>query len=899
MHGEESLRQEVIEYLAPRKLSKRGNKLRFLDDVEISIEELIRGLFQLFSLILDLMVRCFYSGTSSAKQQAEMIRFFVSLERAVQDLRDLKLIQSDSISHVSELDMSWRNLSFVDFSEMTSLTALNLSHNRLTSQGLENGRITRLTRLSHLNLNHNDIADMKIMGSIISFGQTSMSLRSISVSFNPVFPSANDELDRISFLKNEHVLSFISRRHASLQSLNSAAITVDEKCLALGQSLLDEDASTVRELRLVLLLEEYGASAVTRAVHLPYRQIASLHSLAFYKKVEELNLQGNRIVSLEPLCALPLLIRLDISNNSVPRVSEAVGSLMKCDALRHLKLEKVSLDWSSWARELPADLPFQLHMFKCLPALLDCDSMLNFAPLQDFQWKSILNLRNHFAIGPNRILRIDLRGKGIDQARFYMLRDWLAFLPVEELYIQDNPFCRTLQSYRYILINDIRTLRTLDGCEITEEERVNAYKKVEEMMHDLIYMPPTIDSLKLNNAGRMMQAAMPKGSGAGASSLWGSQFETFFSFLQVQGFLRSLSGVPWDSIPLLGSTLDLLKPLASIRIEYLFPSVQCICFWGYLQSMLFVLLPLIFWGLYSVRLDWTVWEYQILNNLKGKLRVKLFQSMAAFLIFVVSSIAIDCINCIDNSQYESLPQCSRFMGSGHCMAWEMLKGGKGLPSWTWGWVFFLLSVIGFVDLVWLLVVLIARYKNRKQHNTGFWLDLTNAIKKIGMLLLVLTYLPVCNLLLDNVRPVLHQGADGEAVKWYFPAGGCTMTSGVANRLCKPYPSATDGLRSQYVVFWISAAFAAMYIIGMPLYLGYHIKNAVDVVDRNNPRHIKLLNDVKRLNEQLVKRRSNGERNFEKKIRLQQKRLLQQAHSLYQQAVCDFDDARTTLYCRSA
>jgi hypothetical protein len=38
--------------------------------------------------------------------------------------------------------------------------------------------------------------------------------------------------------------------------------------------------------------------------------------------------------------------------------------------------------------------------------------------------------------------------------------------------------CISVQSYRYVLINDLRTLETLNGCAITDAERANAFKKV-------------------------------------------------------------------------------------------------------------------------------------------------------------------------------------------------------------------------------------------------------------------------------------------------------------------------------------------------------------------------------------------------------------------------------------
>jgi phosphoribosylformylglycinamidine (FGAM) synthase PurS component len=112
-----------------------------------------------------------------------------------------------------------------------------------------------------------------------------------------------------------------------------------------------------------------------------------------------------------------------------------------------------------------------------------------------------MHLKRNFGVGPNSITNVDLSDRNIEKQDFYPIRDWLAFLPVTDLNIDQNPLCISIQNYRYVLINDVRTLQRLNGCNITDEERANAFKKVQEMKNDLIYNPPNIDSLKLDNVG--------------------------------------------------------------------------------------------------------------------------------------------------------------------------------------------------------------------------------------------------------------------------------------------------------------------------------------------------------------------------------------------------------------
>ena len=145
--------------------------------------------------------------------------------------------------------------------------------------------------------------------------------------------------------------------------------------------------------------------------------------------------------------------------------------------------------------------------------------------------------------------------------------------------------CISVQSYRYVLINDLRTLETLNGCAITDAERANAFKKVrnpawlsfgrtriayrrcsgrasrlhwhvqqpaaatrkvllredvlrcyaerrspgprchqvEEMKRDLIYNPPNVESLKLDNVGRAYsKLSSRQGAGMSANAMSGA-----------------------------------------------------------------------------------------------------------------------------------------------------------------------------------------------------------------------------------------------------------------------------------------------------------------------------------------------------------------------------------------
>ena len=65
-----------------------------------------------------------------------------------------------------------------------------------------------------------------------------------------------------------------------------------------------------------------------------------------------------------------------------------------------------------------------------------------------------------------------------------------------------------------------------------------------------------------------------------------------------------------------------------------------------------------------------------------------------------------------------------------------------VPRGTIGWFVFLVGLNTLVMLLWVAVTLLARYKNRKGHDAGFWFALTGCIKKFGILVISMSYLPI-------------------------------------------------------------------------------------------------------------------------------------------------------------
>jgi hypothetical protein len=417
---------------------------------------------------------------------------------------------------------------------------------------------------------------------------------------------------------------------------------------------------------------------------------------------------------------------------------------------------------------------------------------------------------------------------------------------------------------------------------------------------------------------------MASRQGGGASSanhmsIWGSQIESWFAFVQVQSFIGSFPNVPWHSLPLYEDIRNALAPFVQ-NIEYVLPNVECICFWGYVKSAVLILTPVIAWRIFKLNIDWERYEHQILHHFRPVLMRKLAQWAAACMLALVIALAIDCIDCSSivaikvaagvnaTAGQENGEMCSGFRDSGHCQAWKRLLTLQRWPQATIGWLVSLVSFNTIVLLLWLAATLLARYKNRKGHDKGFMFEFTGMIKKCGMVLISMSYLPICNILLDNVRPFEIADDNSTQLKWGYSTGGCMVVDGRANEQCPDYPVGRDRIgQAQYIMFVVSLVFAIVYMVGIPMYLVHHVREAVSVLDRNNPRHVRLFQEVRTA----VRQRSwrsfwltcvprfllplvASDKYQEEEVK--RKRLLLRANALYAEAVCDFDDARSALYC---
>ena len=103
---------------------------------------------------------------------------------------------------------------------------------------------------------------------------------------------------------------------------------------------------------------------------------------------------------------------------------------------------------------------------------------------------------------------------------------------------------------------------------------------------------------------------------------------------------------------------------------------------------------------------------------------------------------------------------------------------------------------------------------------------------------------------------------------------------------------------------VSAAFAIVYMVAIPAYLGWQIRLAVEVLDRNNPRHVRQFEAAERFrrtwratHDGLVRAGHVAEAmELRRNWRAKHARMVARADRDFADAVADFDDARSALHC---
>lgn len=160
--------------------------------------------------------------------------------------------QERSPAELVSLDLSKRNLAFVDLRAFVALKRLNLADNRMTVKALQAGGLGKLSTLEELDVSNNRLSRLDKLSQLLNGMRK---LRSLKVVGNPVYERDSPEI-RLRLLSG---MGNVGKRRFALEYIESVGVTIDERCRALALARMEE--SRVERVRCDLTLEEVRARA--------------------------------------------------------------------------------------------------------------------------------------------------------------------------------------------------------------------------------------------------------------------------------------------------------------------------------------------------------------------------------------------------------------------------------------------------------------------------------------------------------------------------------------------------------------------------------------------------------------------------------------------------------------
>jgi Leucine-rich repeat (LRR) protein len=209
VYSPEKYRLTFIGHL--QQLQSASRRLRFLDGLPISEDEVIRGLKEL--------------GHSHVDR--EMFRWHFVVAAHNSHPNSITFGKDGSNPECKSLDVADRKLQRGDFTRFPHLTYLNLSKNNFDDQSLLESHLPRLQELIELNVSENNIKSMSHFARMIN---VMPKLRILRINRNPGYSKGDSERARrhmLASFENIHMTSF------QLEYLNGKKITIDERMEAM------------------------------------------------------------------------------------------------------------------------------------------------------------------------------------------------------------------------------------------------------------------------------------------------------------------------------------------------------------------------------------------------------------------------------------------------------------------------------------------------------------------------------------------------------------------------------------------------------------------------------------------------------------------------------------------
>jgi Leucine-rich repeat (LRR) protein len=460
--NEEDYRHRFIG--SARQLRVVGCPLLWLDDRRIEVEEIVAG----------------WMDTGGKKDECNRFRFDLHVHR--------RLEPGQHPQQLFELDLAGCGLTVLDLEQFTKLRRLSLADNALTWKALEAGGIGSLTELEELVLSNNNVAesDAEALGELCD---KLPYLVSLFVDGNRACPD-NAPKSRVQFLAN---VPNIDDQKLVLRRLNGVEVSVSERVDATQARDRKITREQLEMVRTVLTLEAVEATAESSVLALGGRQLWCLQTLSQFSRLTTLDLSNNNITTLtgQGIDKLPSLASLDLRDNKIESLGNALDALSGCNALKTLWLRGATADGSC---AKVTDPEFTAAVGNRLLGLQMLDGQKLPNRLSDSQWSAQRFLWELARIGPNGLHNIDMTDFGIPgEYLWHMLSALRALRCVRRLSMQGNGWNQgkmAVENLRQIVVHALgESLKELNGERVTEEEQLAAIqfvKKQKELGSDML-----------------------------------------------------------------------------------------------------------------------------------------------------------------------------------------------------------------------------------------------------------------------------------------------------------------------------------------------------------------------------------------------------------------------------
>ncbi|KAL0230145.1 hypothetical protein PCE1_003707 [Barthelona sp. PCE] len=744
-------------------------------------------------------------------------------------------LSRNDIVNLRKMSLAKVNLKRIDFQYFKSMESLTIMGNQITDEAILNANIEKCENLKVLDLSHNAIKNPETFSKIVDLVP---SLQSIIVAGNP-------GADRKKIIGcSERMLSI----DCKLSRVDNKPITQRERLTALEDHSGRQEA--VNKLHFLILCKHQGYNETTTSITLRNQKIRSIAGIERFPMLQSLDVSNNKIYNVpQTIVECRDLVFLSIANNNIIEPMQNFRVLAYCHNLQELRVKNCAED----AFQKPEDYIESMGLF--LRGLNIIDGFRNPYAIDKHEFLAVEYLQHFEGVecGRNNITSIDLNKDCIEPLHFVACLRALSHLPVKHLIFADS--WNSIDSVRFMLLYMCKSLQTLNGKTVTDDERMNAIAVSSRLKTDcglsFLERPPLLteadyeyldedqikarkDAIELEDF-EMFEApeyadilTIPQARADGSVL---TKWEIFTTFYQIFFLLAALGPtLIWPGVPDVFNTI--LKAV-SIDFSDIVSGSELINYAKYFGVLLGILF---FYFFYLTNPKQQKWHKRYYHRFCSHICFTLFLFLICVLIGGVFAYVAD-------TELITKLQNADFSGEGVDTLFQFL-----LPTF----------------LAFLAYWMFAFYFHKKINTESFWFQFLKLKKRAALFWITTLYLPVIKTLLGAFKCVEQSG---KYVIESFPTQNCGR--------------AVD----EYSVFqWVCLVGAGVTAFALPIFFSALIRRGVNDVDENYGIK-KKLKDIKAL-----RKKSKGKEG---------KKDVRQAEvdfrKLWSDAVREFSTAQSYLY----